>query len=114
MNMTITDDLVEAFLKCPTKCFLRSRGGGWGGKPLMPPGFELTTKSSASKETNAWWQRSRPINVPSPHRLWGALSRLNGTCAWISPYRVRTCNVVEGAGNPGEENPYRRQSRSED
>ncbi len=24
--MTITDDLVEAFLKCPTKCFLRSRG----------------------------------------------------------------------------------------
>ena len=26
MNMTITDDLVEAFLKCPTKCFLRSRG----------------------------------------------------------------------------------------
>jgi hypothetical protein len=26
MNMTITDDLVETFLKCPTKCFLRSRG----------------------------------------------------------------------------------------
>ncbi|MGC2528845.1 MAG: hypothetical protein WA639_13930 [Candidatus Acidiferrum sp.] len=24
--MTITDDLVETFLKCPTKCFLRSRG----------------------------------------------------------------------------------------
>lgn len=26
VNMTITDDLVETFLKCPTKCFLRSRG----------------------------------------------------------------------------------------
>jgi hypothetical protein len=26
MSMTITDDLVETFLKCPTKCFLRSRG----------------------------------------------------------------------------------------
>jgi predicted RecB family nuclease len=26
MNMTITGDLVETFLKCPTKCFLRSRG----------------------------------------------------------------------------------------
>ena len=24
--MTTTDDLVETFLKCPTKCFLRSRG----------------------------------------------------------------------------------------
>lgn len=26
MNMTVTDDLVETFLKCSTKCFLRSRG----------------------------------------------------------------------------------------
>lgn len=26
MDMTITDDLVETFLKCPTKCFLRSGG----------------------------------------------------------------------------------------
>src|SRR5258708_12493504 len=26
VNMTITVDLVEAFLKCPTKCFLRSGG----------------------------------------------------------------------------------------
>src|SRR6266480_760303 len=26
MNMNITEDIVEAFLKCPTKCFLRSRG----------------------------------------------------------------------------------------
>src|SRR6267378_2191925 len=59
----------------------------------MPPGFELTTKSSASKETNAWWQGSRPINVPPARRRWEPLSRLNGTCAWISPYRVRTCNV---------------------
>jgi hypothetical protein len=24
--MTITNDLVETFLRCPTKCFLRSRG----------------------------------------------------------------------------------------
>lgn len=24
--MTITNELVETFLKCPTKCFLRSRG----------------------------------------------------------------------------------------
>src|SRR5438477_9090227 len=31
MNMTITDDLVEAFLKCPTKCFLRSRGEAGAG-----------------------------------------------------------------------------------
>ncbi len=29
--MTITDDLVEAFLKCPTKCFLRSRGEAGAG-----------------------------------------------------------------------------------
>jgi|SRR5271167_533072 len=26
VNMIITNDLVEAFLKCPTKCFLRSCG----------------------------------------------------------------------------------------
>ncbi|PYU36955.1 MAG: hypothetical protein DMG54_35305 [Acidobacteria bacterium] len=26
MNMIITNDLVETFLKCPTKCFLRSCG----------------------------------------------------------------------------------------
>ncbi len=25
MNVTITTDLVEAFLQCPTKCFLRAR-----------------------------------------------------------------------------------------
>ena len=25
MDMAITTDLVEAFLKCPTKCFLRAR-----------------------------------------------------------------------------------------
>src|SRR5437763_7682135 len=31
VNMTITDDLVEAFLKCPTKCFLRSRGEAGAG-----------------------------------------------------------------------------------
>jgi hypothetical protein len=59
----------------------------------MPPGYELKTTSSASKGPNAWWQRSRPINVPSAHRPWKTLSRLNGTWAWISLYRVRTCNV---------------------
>ena len=26
MNMIITNDVVETFLKCPTKCFLRSCG----------------------------------------------------------------------------------------
>jgi hypothetical protein len=31
MNMTITDDLVETFLECPTKCFLRSRGDAGTG-----------------------------------------------------------------------------------
>jgi hypothetical protein len=31
--MTITDDLVEAFLKCPTKCFLRSCGEAGTGNP---------------------------------------------------------------------------------
>jgi len=39
----------------------------------MPPGFELKTTSSASKGPNAWWQKSRPINVPSAHRRWGSL-----------------------------------------
>src|SRR5712671_3131749 len=36
VNMTITDDLVETFLKCPTKCFLRSRGEAGTGKSRKP------------------------------------------------------------------------------
>ena len=31
--MTITNDLVETFLKCPTKCFLRSCGEAGTGNP---------------------------------------------------------------------------------
>jgi len=33
--MTITDDLVETFLKCPTKCFLRSRGEAGTGNAYV-------------------------------------------------------------------------------
>src|SRR5260370_32799974 len=59
----------------------------------MPPGYELKTTSSASKEPNARWQRSRPINAPSAYRPWKVLSRLNATWAQISLYRVGTCNA---------------------
>src|SRR5205823_14724776 len=51
-----------------------------GRETLMPPGYELKTKSSASKGPNVWWQGSRPIDVSSAHRpnptLAGARTRV--------------------------------------
>jgi len=42
--MTITVDLVEAFLKCPTKCFLRSGGEAGTGNAYAA---WLQTKNNA-------------------------------------------------------------------
>ena len=44
VNMTITVDLVEAFLKCPTKCFLRSGGEAGTGNAYAA---WLQTKNNA-------------------------------------------------------------------
>ena len=77
--MIITNDLVEAFLKCPTKCFLQSRGEVGTGNAYAT-WVRTKTKSSASKGPNVWWQGSRPIDVSSAHRpnptLAGARTRV--------------------------------------
>ena len=48
----------------------------------MPPGYELKTKSSASKGPNVWWQGSRPIDVSSAHRPNPTLAGASLTANW--------------------------------
>jgi hypothetical protein len=46
--MTITADIVEAFLKCPTKCYLRSVGEVGTGNPCAD--WLRTQKESCRSE----------------------------------------------------------------
>jgi hypothetical protein len=50
--MVITTDLVEAFLKCPTKCFLRSRAEV-ANVNAYADWVEQKARSSAPKESHA-------------------------------------------------------------
>ena len=81
MNMTITDDLVETFLKCPTKCFLRSRGEAGTGNAYAA---WVRTKNDVFRieGTKRLVAEVTPDKCAIAHRRWEALSRLHGT--WVS------------------------------
>jgi hypothetical protein len=58
--MTITNDLVETFLKCPTKCFLRSRGEAETGNAYAA---WVQTKNDVFRHSKEPERIARPPNV---------------------------------------------------
>ena len=91
-NMTITNDLVETFLKCPTKCFLRSRGEAETGNAYAA---WVQTKNDVFRieGTKRLVAGVAPDKCAIGIQAMEALGRLNGTWVSSSLYRARTCNV---------------------
>jgi hypothetical protein len=78
--MIITDDLVETFLKCPTKCFFRSCGEVGAGNAYAA-WVRIKNNVFRLEGTKRLVAGVALTNVLSAHRRWEALSRLNGV--WV-------------------------------
>lgn len=92
VNMIITNDLVEAFLKCPTKCFLRSGGEAGTGNAYAA---WVRTKNDVFRieGTKRLVAEVASDKCDIGTQAMESLKPAQWTWAWISLYRVRTCNV---------------------
>lgn len=78
--MTITSDLVETFLKCPTKCFLRSCGEA-GTENAYSAWLQTKNNAFRIEGTKRLVAGVAPDKCAIGTQAMESLSRLNGTWA---------------------------------